>query len=122
MRSPGTGLLLGLVAGASGASLAESGNDLVGQREQARTALRPCGHCHDATQKTAMASALRWFDLDQREWASALDDSQLGCMDQRLGDLKVPEADRLRVRRYLSAEWARRAALPPEVHNRERAP
>lgn len=122
MRLPGTGLLLGLVAGVSGASPPERGKDLAGLREEARTALGPCGHCHDATQKSAMASALRWFDLDQREWASALDDSKLECMDQRLGDLEVPEADRQRVRRYLSAEWARRAALPPEVRDRERAP
>jgi hypothetical protein len=69
-----------------------------------------------------MAAALRWFDLDQREWASALDASNLGCMEQRFGDLKMPEADRARVRRYLSAEWARRAALPPDVRNHERAP
>src|SRR5215470_13637542 len=122
MRLPGTGLLLGLVAGVSGASPPESGKDLAGLREEARTALGPCGHCHDSTEKSAMASALRWFDLDQREWASALDPSTLGCMQQRMGDLKVAEADRGHVEAYLSAEWARRGALPPEVRNRERAP
>jgi hypothetical protein len=123
MRLPATLLLLGVLAGGARATPpAESENDLPALREEARVAMRPCGHCHDSTQKSAMASALRWFDLDQREWASALDDSKLGCMDQRFGDLKVPEAERVRVRRYLAAEWARRAALPAEVRNRERAP
>jgi len=122
MRLLGTGVLVATLAGASRATPPESAKDLAGLREDARVAMKPCGHCHDATQKSAMSAALRWFDLDQREWASALDDKQLGCMDQRFGDLKVPEADRARVRRYLSAEWARRAALPPEVRDRERAP
>jgi len=123
MRLPATILLLGVLAvGAGAAPPAESGNDLATLREEARVAMRPCSHCHDSTQKSAMASALRWFDLDEREWASALDDSKLECMNQRLGDLKVPEADRVQVRRYLSAEWARRASLPPEVRNHERAP
>ena len=122
MRVAGTAVLVALLAGASRATPPESGNDLSTLREEARAAMKPCGHCHDSTQKSAMKSALRWFDLDQREWASALDDSKLGCMDQRFGDLKVPEADRAQVRRYLSAEWARRAAPPPEVRDRERAP
>jgi len=122
MRVLGTTLLLVLLTGTSQATPPESGNDLSALREAARTAMTPCGHCHDATQKSAMPSALRWFDLDQREWASALGESQLGCMEQRLGDLKVPEVERARVRSYLSAEWARRAALPSDVRDRERAP
>src|SRR5262249_52593486 len=122
MRVRGTPLLLVLLPGTSQAAPPESGNDLSALREVARTAMSPCGHCHDATQKSAMPSALRWFDLDEREWASGLAESQLGCMDQRFGDLKVPEAQRAQVRSYLSAEWARRAALPSDVRDRERAP
>jgi len=122
VRVLGTAVLALSLAGTSGTAPPESANDLAVLREDARAAASPCGHCHDATQKSAMPSALRWFDLDQREWASALDPSKLGCMDQRFGDLKVPEADRARVRRYLAAEWARRAALPPDVRDRERAP
>jgi len=121
MRSPRMALLLLLLAppawaGSSGAT------DLEALREEARAAMKPCGHCHDATQKSAMRAALRWFDLDEREWASALRESTLGCMEQRLGDLKVPEQDRALVRRYLDAEWARRASLPDAVKNTERAP
>jgi cytochrome c553 len=122
MRPLGTAVLLTLLVGASRATPSENANDLAALREEARAAMRPCGHCHDATEKSAIPSALRTFDLDQREWASALDPSKLGCMDERFEGLKVPEADRARVRRYLSAEWARRAALPPEVRDRERAP
>jgi len=122
MRVLLTAALVALLAGPSGTTPPDSADDLAVLREAARAAASPCGHCHDATQKSAMPSALRWFDLDQREWASALDASKLDCMEQRFGDLKVPEADRARVRRYLSAEWARREALPPDVRNRERAP
>jgi len=122
MRRFGTVLLLAALGLSGSASLGAAPPQLGPLREEARTALKPCGHCHDSTEKSAMASALRWFDLDQREWASALDPSTLGCMQQRMGDLKVAEADRGHVEAYLSAEWARRGALPPEVRNRERAP
>ena len=91
-------------------------------REDARAAMKPCGHCHDATQKSAIPSALRAFDLDQVEWASALDPSRLGCMEKRFGDLKVPEPDRARVQRYLEAEWTRRSAVPLDVRTGERTP
>ena len=122
MRALGTAVLVLSLSGTSGTGPPESTNDLATLRDEARAAASPCGHCHDATRKSAMPSALRWFDLDQREWASALDASELGCMDQRFGDLKVPEADRARVRRYLAAGWARRSALPSDVRDRERAP
>jgi hypothetical protein len=117
-----TALLLTALAPVAGPAAEEPSADLPKLREDARAALKPCGHCHDATQPSAMRSALAAFDLDQAEWASALTPSKLECMDKRAADLKVPEADQARVRTYLDAEWKRRAALPPQVRNRERAP
>jgi hypothetical protein len=83
--------------------------------------MRACRTCHDAARSTALPGALRAFDLDRVEWASALDPSKLGCMEQRFGDLKVPEAERRRVEAYLDAEWTWRAAAPPP-DARERSP
>src|SRR5262249_36572732 len=122
MRRTATVLLLATLGGAASTDPGRGSTALDSLRDQARVALKPCGHCHDSTQASAMKSALRWFDLDQREWATALDASSLGCMKERMGDLKVAETDRGRVETYLAAEWARRDALPPDVGNRERAP
>jgi len=117
-----TALLLTVLVPGGGPIAGEPAADLRTLREDARAAMKPCGHCHDATQPRAMGSALAAFDLDQVEWASALTLSKLECMDKRAADLKVPEAGRGRVRTYLDAEWKHRAALSPEVRNRERAP
>jgi len=122
MRQTGTAMLLTAFAAGSGAVAGDPPRDLPSLREDARAAMKPCGHCHDSTQRSAIRSALAFFDLDQVEWASALTPSNLECMDERFADLKVSDPNRARVRTYLDAEFARRAALPPEVRNRERAP
>ncbi|HVP59569.1 MAG TPA: hypothetical protein VMT11_03375 [Myxococcaceae bacterium] len=84
--------------------------------------MKPCGRCHDAAQKSAVPAALEKFDLDQVDWASALTESKLRFIRDRFADAKMTGSERLRVETYLTAEWARRAVLPPEVRNRERAP
>ena len=122
MRRTAIVLLLATVGAGESAEPGSGSTELASLRDQARVALKPCGHCHDSTQASAMKSALRWFDLQDREWATPLDASTLGCMKQRMADLKVAEADRSRVETYLAAEWARRDALPPEVRHKDRAP
>jgi len=122
MRPTGAALLLTILGRAAPAAPGPDPNDLTALREDARVAMKPCGRCHDAAQKSAVPAALEKFDLDQVDWASALTESKLRFIRDRFADAKMTGSERLRVETYLTAEWARRAVLPPEVRNRERAP
>jgi len=79
MRHLRSGLFASLLALAAAPSATEPVVELRKLREDARAAMKPCGHCHDATDPHAMSSALAAFDLHQTEWASALTPSKLGC-------------------------------------------
>jgi hypothetical protein len=104
-------LLLGWPAGLAG-SPPPGGEELGVLRESAREALRTsCGRCHDRAEPTARPAALRIFDLAEIDWSARVTEAQMDHIEGRFEGFKMPEADRVTVRRFLDAERARRATL-----------
>ena|SRR5215472_3600563 len=110
-------IVLALVSvGIADGATREDDTDLARRREAAREALKTsCGRCHDHVRPTAIPAALRIFDLQEQDWSARTTDLQLDHIEGRLEGFRVPEPDRVVVRKFLDAERARRAALavPP---------
>jgi hypothetical protein len=108
-----TGVLLVLAGLGFGADApGDDAAELARMREAARDALKTsCGRCHDHTRSTARPAALRIFDLQEQDWSARVTDVQMDHMVDRFEGFRMPEADRVTVRRFLDAERARRAAL-----------
>jgi hypothetical protein len=79
-------------------------------REDARRTLRTyCAECHLPSLPTALAKALRVFDLSEENWSDRMTDAQLHSARQRLGLDLVPTQGR---------EEALPLAVPPPALKR----
>ncbi len=107
-------VLIGWPAGLAASPTPPGGKELAALREPAREALETsCGRCHDRAQPTARPAALHVFDLAEADWSAQLTEEQMDHIEGRFEGFRMPEADRVPVRRFLAAERARRAALAP---------
>ena len=89
-----------------------------GLRDDARLILEEhCGICHVHDSPSAVAGALRVFDLREPEWSARMSDVQLRSAAWRLGEPLPPEGapstvspeERARFERYVDAEIVRRS-------------